>query len=239
MPGGGCAGAPEYERLRRMGSDVRQSAGLEFIRRVNDYYAELFAHARSEEGEEPNLGGQLLYAGELNAESGDLVRAANIAGAASLCCCADPAAQRQAMREGVVDFVVTNLDEALRILKNEVRKRNGVAVCVGAPGAQVQAEMVERGVVPDLLPPPAAEGEMAAFVRQGARAIELSPAPPGRTFVVVPNPPADFESRALALISDLAARRWLRLSPKYLGPGARRVRSVACEAAIARELTGD
>ena len=34
------------------------------------------------------------------------------------------------MRDGVIDFLVTSLDEALRILKNEMRKRTAVAVCV-------------------------------------------------------------------------------------------------------------
>ena len=58
------------------------------------------------------------------------MRAANIAGAASLSATADVATQKQAIRDGVVDFLVTSLDEAARILKNEIRKRQPVAVCV-------------------------------------------------------------------------------------------------------------
>ena len=61
---------------------------------------------------EPSLGGKLLYAGELDAEARALLVAANIAGAASLAASADAAARKQAMRDGVVDFLVTSLDEA-------------------------------------------------------------------------------------------------------------------------------
>ena len=59
-----------------------------------------------------------------------LLLAGNIAGAASLAVTADAAAQKQSIRDGVADFLVNSLDEALRILKNEVRKREPVAVCV-------------------------------------------------------------------------------------------------------------
>ena len=77
--------------------------------------------------------------------------AGNIAGAATLAATADIDTQKQAVRDGVVDFLVTSLDEALRILKNEIRKRNTVAVCVSASPAQIAREMLERGVQPDLL----------------------------------------------------------------------------------------
>lgn len=52
-----------------------------------------------------------------------MVRAANIAGAASLSATTDAIAQRNSIRDRVVDFLVTSLDEARRILKNEIRKR--------------------------------------------------------------------------------------------------------------------
>ena len=80
-----------------------------------------------------------------------MVVAANIAGAATLVATADRAAQRQAIRDGVADFLVNSLDEALRILKNQLRKRETVAVCVGLAPEAVEREMKERGVAPDLL----------------------------------------------------------------------------------------
>src|ERR1700743_3733565 len=47
--------------------------------------------------------------------------------------------------------MVNNLDEALRILKNAVRKKEAVSVGLGGNCADVIPELAERGVVPDLL----------------------------------------------------------------------------------------
>jgi urocanate hydratase len=99
---------------------------------------------------ETGLGGKLFYAGELDGEGRALVVAANIAGAASLVATADRAAQKQAIRDGVADCLVNSLDEALRILKNQLRKRETVAVCLGLAPEAVEREMLERGVLPDL-----------------------------------------------------------------------------------------
>lgn len=101
---------------------------------------------------ETGLGGKLLFAGDLGSAR-HLLYAANIAGGASLAASIDPMAQRQAMRDGVVDFLVTSLDEALRIMKNEIRKRQTVSVSVGLEPAEAVRQMLERGVLPDLLPP--------------------------------------------------------------------------------------
>jgi urocanate hydratase len=102
---------------------------------------------------DPNsgLGGKLLYAGEIDPESRNLLYAANIAGAASLAASPDPAALRQAMRDGVIDFFVNSLEEALRILKNEIRKRQTVSVGVAADPTRLVDQMLDRGVLPDLL----------------------------------------------------------------------------------------
>jgi hypothetical protein len=113
----------------------------------------LYAALAPEMDGKAGMGGKLLYAGEPDEAGGLLLRAANIAGAASLAASADAAALRRAMREGVVDFVITSLDEALRILKNEIRKRQTVAVGVSAAPEVIVREMVERGVLPDLLAP--------------------------------------------------------------------------------------
>ena len=110
---------------------------------------------------EPYLGGKLLWAGELDSLGRAMVVAGNIAGAATLTATADVDAQKQAVSDGIVDFLVMSLDEALRILKNEIRKRQTVAVCVGAALEAVESEMVERGVQPDLF----REGVIAAAGR--------------------------------------------------------------------------
>jgi Urocanase Rossmann-like domain len=193
-----------------------------------------------------HLGGRLLYAGELDASGNALTIAGNIAGAATLAATADQAGSRQAMREGAVDFVVTTLDEALRILKNQVRKHEPVSVCVGAAPENVEREMLERGVEPDLLPAGGDErsSALAEFIALGARRIELEPLAAGQTLFTVEIPlgstreSARIEEILTASIAedDFMNRRWLRFSPRYLGPSARRVRSMVCGTGLATEL---
>ncbi len=189
-----------------------------------------------------NLGGKLLFAGELNPSGCLLSIAGNIAGAATLAATRDLKARKQAMREGVVDFVVTTLDEALRILKNQIRKHEPVSVCVGAPPEEMEREMLERGVEPDLLPADhAPSSSFARFIALGARSLVLQPFAPGQFLFTVEIPAALTRLSAQVeeiLAASLAAddhvnRRWLRLSPRYLGPGARRVRSLVCDARAA------
>lgn len=198
----------------------------------------IYAGMARELDPETGLGGKLVWAGELDAEGSRLVRAANIAGAASLSATADAVAQREAIHQGVIDFLVTSLNEALRILKNEIRKCNAVAVGVTGSPERVVEEMRERGVLPDLLRAPAESDVAAKFMKQGARVIVPGSPPDGFDFLVFANPPADFDARALALVpeSDIATRRWLRLSPRYLGPQTRRVRSIECDGAMAEKL---
>ena len=188
------------------------------------------------------LGGRLLFAGELDLTGCRLIRASNIAGAASLAASADATVQRQAIREGVVDFLVTSLDEALRILKNEIRKRQPVAVCVAEAPEKIMLEMVERGVQPDLLAPSIVEG--AVFLERGAQRVEAEPEREGRKFLVLEIPAAwaqriaGFDALLAESVAaaDSANRRWLRLSPRYLGPVARRLRSLECDEETAARL---
>jgi hypothetical protein len=187
---------------------------------------------------ESGLGGKLLFAGELHPDGCRLVRAANIAGAASMAASADAATLRQAVRDGVIDFLVTTLDEALRILKNEIRKLQPVAVGVAAAPLVLIAQMLERGVLPDLLPPGSPDDpELAALIAQGAHSLQAQPQSPERQFLVWPIPiawaqrTAEFDALLLDRLApgDHANRRWLRLSPRYLGTQARRLRSLECD----------
>lgn len=209
-------------------------------------------------GQDPDagLGGQLLYAADLGAARA-LVAAANIAGAASLAAAADPARQRQAIREGIADFLVTTLDEALRILKNELRKRQPVAVAVSLEPETLAAQMLDRGVLPNLLPPldshspdpalpspSAPQPSFSAFLANGARRIHTAALPPGIQFLAWTIPsefaqhPAGFDALLLNHLApgDHVNRRWLRLSPRYAGSNARRLRSLACDEAAAARL---
>jgi urocanate hydratase len=188
------------------------------------------------------LGGKLLYAGELDRAGCPLLVASNIAGAASLSATVDVARQKQAIRDGVIDFLVTSLDEALRILKNEIRKRNTVAVCVALGPEQVEREMLELGVLPDLLPPGALYAHrFEAFIERGARLVDPV-AVQGNQAVLrwsVDLEPALWLPKLDALAGDSlppeawSARRWLRLAPRYLGRQAQGMRLLRCDAKAA------
>jgi len=219
---------------------------LESIVHAWEAYAGLMQFAPA--SDDPNLGGKLLYVGELDAANRAFAVAANIAGAATIAASAQPAALRESLREGVIDFHVNSLDEALRILKNEIRKRQPVAVAVSQAPAAIETEMLERGVLPDLLPPLRGtvphSAILAKFLSQGAQWVRTGSAQVAQRLQVWIAPPeyaqnlAAFESLLMDQLppNDCANRRWLRLSPRYLGPAARRLRSVACDETTASRI---
>jgi hypothetical protein len=220
-----------------MATKPNPCGALDFSLQVERLYAALASAALREPGtdQEPSLGGKLLYAGSLDAEARALLVAANIAGAGSLAVSADADARKQAIRDGVVDFLVTSLDEALRILKNEIRKRTTVAVCVAtapqAPEADFAGQMLERGVRPDLTSrieavlPDADHALLAWSVASGAAQwLPKLDALGLHCF--------DFDSSPAAA----TARRWLRLAPRYLGRMAQGLRMLRCDAQTAVRL---
>lgn len=214
-----------------------------FAFQVERLYAALLQTAPPALSSEPGLGGKLLYAGELDEPGLALLAAGNIAGAASLAATADPSAQKQAIRTGVADFLVTSLDEALRILKNEIRKREPVAVCVAAAPEAVEREMLERGVLPDLLAP-ATLPACSAFLSQGACPVQPCDEDENQILLawsvaVAPAlwlPKLDALAQDCLQPEDLAARRWLRLAPRYLGRLAQGVRVLRCDEPVAAEF---
>lgn len=218
-----------------------QTSALDLALHVEQFYAALMQAAGAGSHSESGLGGRLLYAGELDEAGRALMVASNIAGAASLGATADEAARKQAVRDGVADFLVTSLSEALRILKNQIRKRQPVAVCVAASPQAVEREMLERGVLPDLLRPGATAQQ---FFGQGVRRIQLSSAevPPALLLWSVSAVPAQWlpalDEIALDCLApdELSARRWLRLAPRYLGRLAQNARLLRCDDPTAQKF---
>ena len=203
---------------------------LDFVARVARAYSTLIADRNADP--ESGLGGNLFYAGEIDEEGRALVVAANIAGAATLVASADLAAQKQAIREAIADFLVNSLDEALRILKNQLRKREAVSVCVALAPAAVEREMNERGVEPYLLRrnvPIASLHEV--LIDQGGEYDEtdLTSIPALVVWRVDSARRKDLavlDAIALECLDadDWPARRWLRLAPRYLGRMAQDLR---------------
>jgi urocanate hydratase len=116
--------------------------------------------------------GKLVLVRSLGPEGRAFSVAATIAGAACLVVESRAEVCRTAFRAGACDFVVNSVDEALRILKNEVRKRKPVSVAVAMPETAAIEELAARGVVPAVfLTGPGGEQD-GRFAELGARLIE-------------------------------------------------------------------
>jgi urocanate hydratase len=98
----------------------------------------------------PDWGGALILACGLNSDGAALALASNIAGAVCLSLEDDPAVAHNALRSGACDFVVNTLDEALRAMKNEVRKHLPLSVGLQGDTTQILGELLERGIAPQL-----------------------------------------------------------------------------------------
>ena len=98
-----------------------------------------------------DLKGKLVVTGGMGGMGGAQPLAATMNGGAFLGIDVDPERIKRRVKTGYCDVMVTSLDEALRILKNAVRK--GEATSVGLVGncADLIPELAKRGVVPDLL----------------------------------------------------------------------------------------
>jgi len=179
-------------------------------------------------------GGRLvLCCGEGCAESGTPA-AVSIAGGATLVLDADAAAVKSAMRCGALDFVVNTLDEALRALKNEVRLRRPLSVGLIADVEATLQEMVERGVLPDLLLIGVKQNAQAIMQNKSIHALQaagmglrrMNNAGGERSErqdeVYLPAANAGelraLDERVLAILSsgDLVRRRWVQCVPQYL-----------------------
>jgi len=173
----------------------------------------------------PELGGSLLLYTELDRSGVALAMAANVAGAASLGLEPNLTRAKAAIRSGACDFLVNTLDEALRILKNEIRKKKPVSVVlVGDVQANV-AEIVERGMQPEIVSGRVVE--TGALVERGARRLGSGLSQDG---AAVSWSAAREPLRWLPVVDRLAAaaldpeaattaarRRWIEAAPRYVG----------------------
>jgi Urocanase Rossmann-like domain len=172
-----------------------------------------------------DLGGLLLLYAGLEAEGIAMAMAANVAGTASLGIEPDAARAKLALRAGVCDFVVNSLDEALRILKNEVRQRRAASVVVTGEVDATVAEIVARGVQPDIL-----GFAVPELIERGARLLQFKTDGEKDRLRAVGWSVQREPIRWLPLLDALAVRsleesgatteartRWLEAAPRYLG----------------------
>jgi hypothetical protein len=214
---------------------------------VYDRFASLFAVARDRFGGE--LGGKLILLAPLDDAGAAISLAANISGAALLGVDHYGERLKWGVRHGVCDFLVNHLDEALRILKNEVRKQQPASVWLQADPAVSLHEIADRGVQPDIFAWAAAEEShsqsLAELVARGAVPLTGAPdlLPCQVTWTV-----ASAASLWLPKMDSLAAkvlgsplderRRWLQYAPRYLGRAYQMQRFLRLTPDEAEQFTG-
>ena len=114
-------------------------------------YETFAAAARKHFGEQADLSGKLVVSGGMGGMGGAQPLAATLNGAGFLGIEVDPERIKRRVKTGYCDVMVNDLDEALRILKNAVRKREATSVGLIGNCADLIPELARRGVVPDLL----------------------------------------------------------------------------------------
>src|SRR5213082_3895322 len=97
------------------------------------------------------LAGKLIVSGGMGGMGGAQPLAATMTGACFLGIDVNPERIKKRLKTGYCDFMVNSLDEALRILKNAIRKKEAVSVGLVGNCADVIPELAARGVKPDLL----------------------------------------------------------------------------------------
>src|SRR6202521_2450190 len=147
---------------------------------VQGTYETFAAAARQHFG--GDLAGKLVVTGGMGGMGGAQPLAATLNGAAFLGLYVDPEDINRRVKTGYCDVMVNDLDEALRILKNAVRKREATSVGLVGNCADIVPELARRGIVPDLLTDQtSAHDPIGGYIPQGldvAQAAELRKSDP-------------------------------------------------------------
>jgi urocanate hydratase len=121
------------------------------------------------------LAGKLIASGGMGGMGGAQPLAATLNGAAFLGIDVDPERIKRRVKTGYCDIMVSNLDEALRILKNAVRAREATSVGLVGNCADVIPELARRGVTPDLLTDQtSAHDPVGGYIPQGLNVAEAA-----------------------------------------------------------------
>src|SRR5438309_2050558 len=121
-----------------------------------------------------SLAGRLVVAGGMGGMGGAQALAAALNGAAFLGIDADAERIKRRVKAGYCEVMVNNLDEALRILKNAVRKRELASVGLVGNASEVIPELAHRGVLPDLLTDQTPADEPFAYIPQGLTPLQAA-----------------------------------------------------------------
>jgi urocanate hydratase len=134
-------------------------------------------------------------------------------GAAFLGIDANPEKIKQRVKSGYCDVMVNDLDEALRILKNAVRKRQATSVGLVGNCADLIPAMAKRGVVPDLLVDQTTAHTSSAAQTEGVLELERLGS---KVFTWRESPSRPFPSENTAKIGDAFAEFiWPKLAQGF------------------------
>jgi urocanate hydratase len=97
------------------------------------------------------LAGKLVVGGGLDGDGGAQPLAAALHGAAFLGIDSDAEHIKRCVKTGYCEVMVNNIDEALRMLKNAVRRGKGASIGLIGNRDELFPELAQCGVVPDLL----------------------------------------------------------------------------------------
>ncbi|WP_103931875.1 hypothetical protein [Bryocella elongata] len=179
--------------------------------------------------------GALVFSCGAEAPRSGLAPAASIAGATSLLVAEDGHEIKKTLRRGEIDFVVNTLDEAIRTLKNEVRKKRPLSVALIGDVDATLAEMIERGIKPDVfLAGDAYPAAAQALIDSGVPRLNVvqssaEPSAPAETahgeqlhelFIATKTPTKlrEADERILRMLpkDETARRRWIERASHYL-----------------------
>jgi urocanate hydratase len=121
-----------------------------------------------------DFAGKLIVSGGMGARGGVQPLAATLNGAAFLGIDAEPEQIKRRVKAGYCDVMVNDLDEALRILKNAVRKREATSVGLVGNCADVIPALARRGIVPDLLTDQNSAQDLGSYIPQGLSAMQAA-----------------------------------------------------------------
>ena len=232
---------------------AKSELAMPAVGEVFDAYASLRGLAKGQTKVAPShdagLGGWLVSVFDLDAAGIAALVAGAVAGSAVLAVDGQRERGKQLLRYGICDFVVNDLDEALRILKNEVRRKQPVSVCLSADSEASAREMVERGLQPEMM---AGRNVLTAgpLRDRGAARLEAGTAPGELVTWKLRNEAAAWAAGpVLARVDELAAgalgedveetlwmRRWLQRAPRYMGRRLGAERCVRMRDAEARRM---
>jgi urocanate hydratase len=132
---------------------------------VQGTYETFAAVARARFG--GSLQGRLVLTGGLGGMGGAQPLAARMAGAVCIAVEVDPARIARRRQSGYVDAVARDLDEALRLARDAQREGRAAGIALQGNCAETHAELVHRGVAPDVATDQTSAHDALSYVPAG------------------------------------------------------------------------